>query len=129
METSSPLAAIRPPVPSFGQPGLFQPAAHAHLAMNPRGSGTFEPKDQFTNHLQRHYADYKLNVKSVQGSSPAASLAADLSQNFTITESRLVTTSCLVSYALGTPIADLLRLVLVARASPPPVGLSLPRQI
>lgn len=88
METSSPLAAMRPPPAPFGQRGLFQSHhAYPHLSMNPRGSGTFGLRDQFTNHLQRPYPDY-LNSKSVQGSSPAASLAADLSQNFTITDTR-----------------------------------------
>jgi len=71
--------------------------------MNPRGSGTFSLGDQFTNHLQRSYPDYHLNVKAVQGSSPAASLAADLSQNFSITDARLVTAASLSPPPLSSP--------------------------
>lgn len=97
METSSPLAAMRPPAPMFGQRGLFRSHAHSHLSANPRGSGTLNLREQFG--LQRSYQPYSdsfnsfsnsFNVKAVQGSSPAASLAADLSQNFSITDARFV---------------------------------------
>jgi M-phase inducer tyrosine phosphatase len=89
METSSPLAAIRPSAPSFGQRDLFVPHAHAtsHLAASPLMSSTLNLREHFN--LQRSHPDF-LNVKSVRGSSPTASLAADLSQNFNIADARLV---------------------------------------
>jgi M-phase inducer tyrosine phosphatase len=80
METSSPLAAMRPAPPSsFGQSNLFGP----HLVPSPLGRG------QFTFQLPR--PEY-FNTKSVRGSSPGASLAADLSQNFKLNDARLVPT-------------------------------------
>ncbi|OTB06596.1 hypothetical protein M426DRAFT_104706 [Hypoxylon sp. CI-4A] len=75
MDASSPLAAMRPaPVHNWGQP--------PHMCLpsrNPFGSGSFNIREQ----LQRNKPDY-FNLKTVRGSSPAASLAADLSQNFRI---------------------------------------------
>ncbi|SPQ18537.1 f094a873-3987-410d-ace2-8b2944faecff [Thermothielavioides terrestris] len=74
METSSPLAAMRPTPPSnFGQSNMFGP----RLVPSPLDRG------QFT--FQLRNAEY-FNLKAVQGSSPAASLAADLSQNFKLNE-------------------------------------------
>ncbi|KAL2137017.1 hypothetical protein VTI74DRAFT_10493 [Chaetomium olivicolor] len=74
METSSPLAAMRPAPPStFGQGNLFGP----HLVPSPLG------RTQFT--FQRPNSEY-FNIKGVRGSSPAASLAADLSQNFKLND-------------------------------------------
>ena len=84
METSSPLAAMRPGAPSFGQQDLFHP--HAHMASNHVGPGSLHLRDQFA--MQHPHPDY-FNIKSIRGSSPTASLAADLSQNFNIAESRL----------------------------------------
>ncbi|RYP26474.1 hypothetical protein DL768_011708 [Monosporascus sp. mg162] len=72
---SSPLAAMHPaPIPTWG--------AHRDAPLdrgNPFSSGAFNIRDQ----LQRTKPDY-FNLKSVRGSSPSASLAADLSQNFRI---------------------------------------------
>ncbi|KAI4601495.1 cell division cycle- protein [Pestalotiopsis sp. 9143b] len=78
--TSSPLAAMHPaPAVSWGQSSdMFR--SHAHLSAGKAfGSGTFNIREQ----LQRSNPDY-FNLKSVRGSSPTASLAADLSQNFRI---------------------------------------------
>lgn len=76
METSSPLAAIRPAPPTFGQSNLFGPP----LGPSPLGPGSM-------NIFQRQNPEY-FNIKAVRGSSPAASLAADLSQNFKLNEAR-----------------------------------------
>ncbi|KAH9996114.1 rhodanese-like domain-containing protein [Xylariaceae sp. FL0662B] len=75
MDASSPLAAMHPaPVPSWGS------RSHTHLASgNLFATGTYNIREQ----LQRSKPDY-FNLKSVRGSSPTASLAADLSQNFRI---------------------------------------------
>ncbi|KAK2020650.1 rhodanese-like domain-containing protein [Colletotrichum zoysiae] len=74
MESSSPLAAMHRPmaVPCWGNKDLFRPRPHAF----PGGAGPVSLREQ----LHRP-GDY-FNVKDVHGSSPAASLAADLSQNF-----------------------------------------------
>ena len=78
METSSPLAAMRPaPHSNFGQSNLFS----SHLVPSPLGRG------QFTFQLPR--PEY-FNSKSIRGSSPGASLAADLSQNFKLNDARSV---------------------------------------
>ncbi|KXX80808.1 M-phase inducer phosphatase [Madurella mycetomatis] len=69
METSSPLAAMRPAPPG----NLFGP----HLVPSPLGPNQFG--------FQRPNPEY-FNVKAVRGSSPAASLAADLSQNFKLND-------------------------------------------
>ncbi|KAI0176489.1 hypothetical protein GGR52DRAFT_364156 [Hypoxylon sp. FL1284] len=74
MDASSPLAAFRPAPagpPSWGQPYL--------PSRNSFGSGACAIHER----VQRSKDDY-FNLKSVRGSSPAASLAADLSQNFRI---------------------------------------------
>lgn len=79
MEASSPLAAMYPPAaPSFGHPDMFRSNGHAAFKGEPRGSGTL-----FRDRLMPKGKDY-FNVKGVNGSSPTASLAADLSQNFRI---------------------------------------------
>ncbi|CAM1506876.1 Fc.00g065170.m01.CDS01 [Cosmosporella sp. VM-42] len=79
MEASSPLAALhRPmPVPSWGSRDMFRSHPHAHFSTSSAGSATLSLREQ----LHKSTADY-FNVKDVRGSSPAASLAADLSQNF-----------------------------------------------
>lgn len=83
METSSPLAAMRPAPPStFGHGNLF---GGPHLMPSPLGAGTFS--------FQRANPEY-FNVKAVRGSSPAASLAADLSQNFKLNDARSVPYPC-----------------------------------
>lgn len=80
METSSPLAALRP---GFGQRDIFR--SHGGLlGATSLGGGLH---DQYA--FQRPNEQY-FNLKTVRGSSPAASLAADLSQNFKLNDSRLV---------------------------------------
>ncbi|KAL2270275.1 hypothetical protein VTJ83DRAFT_2459 [Remersonia thermophila] len=74
METSSPLAAMRPAPPSsFGQSNIFGP----RLVHSPLG------RTQFTFQIPK--ADF-LSNKGARGSSPGASLAADLSQNFKLND-------------------------------------------
>ncbi|KAM5355894.1 hypothetical protein ACJ41O_002540 [Fusarium nematophilum] len=75
MEASSPLAALhRPmPVPGWGSRDVFR--SHPHFSTASATSATLSLREQL------HRSDY-FNVKDVRGSSPAASLAADLSQNF-----------------------------------------------
>lgn len=90
MERSSPLAALRPAPPQFGgQRDLFRSRAQTHYSNNYTsnssfGSGAFNfsLRDQFNLNHPEYFS-----LKTI-GSSPAASLAADLSQNFSITESR-----------------------------------------
>ncbi|KAF4989701.1 hypothetical protein FDECE_14616 [Fusarium decemcellulare] len=73
MEASSPLAALHRPMPIHGWGrDVFRP--HFSSATT---SATMSLREQ----LHKSTADY-FNVKDVRGSSPAASLAADLSQNF-----------------------------------------------
>ncbi|KAI5858255.1 hypothetical protein GGS23DRAFT_331397 [Durotheca rogersii] len=70
MNSSSPLAAMRAsPAGNWGQ------LPHSRL----QAGNAFSLREQ----LQRPKPDY-FNLKSIRGSSPAASLAADLSQNFRI---------------------------------------------
>ncbi|KAJ8120629.1 hypothetical protein ONZ43_g2709 [Nemania bipapillata] len=102
MEASSPLAAMHPaPAPSWGYTshGAFGPG-------NPFGAGRSSIRDQ----LQRAKPDY-FNMKAIRGSSPSASLAADLSQNFCLdnelsprfpTPRRALFTSHMVDRALVT---------------------------
>ncbi|OTA63113.1 Rhodanese-like protein [Hypoxylon sp. EC38] len=73
MDSSSPLAAMRPaPATSWGQP-----SHHCLPSRNPFVSGNIGIREQ----LQRTRPDC-FNFGTVRGSSPGASLAADLSQNF-----------------------------------------------
>ncbi|KAI0546529.1 rhodanese-like domain-containing protein [Xylaria curta] len=75
MEASSPLAAMHPaPAPSW-----FGPAHSPFGSGNPFGAGRSSIREQ----LQRTRPDY-FNIKAIRGSSPSASLAADLSQNFSL---------------------------------------------
>lgn len=72
MEQSSPLAAIHRP--SFGQPwSRKDPFVPVTRIGGVGGMGLRE---------QLHKNTDILSIKDVRGSSPAASLAADLSQNF-----------------------------------------------
>ncbi|KAF3066521.1 M-phase inducer phosphatase [Daldinia childiae] len=74
MDASSPLAAMRPtPTPAWGQQ-----SRHYLPSRNPFGSGNIAIREQ----LHRSNPDYFNST--IRGSSPAASLAADLSQNFRI---------------------------------------------
>lgn len=93
MDTSSPLAAMRPAPPPFGQADLFGSHHRSHLApSNPLEAGSLNNlRDHFG--FQRPNADF-FNVKSVRGSSPTTSLAADLSQNFRINDARWVVGDC-----------------------------------
>ena len=80
MDASSPLAAMHPAPPIWGQSHDMFRSHHSHYSnSNPFGSGTLNIRD----HLQRSKPDY-FSLGSARGSSPTASLAADLSQNFRI---------------------------------------------
>jgi M-phase inducer tyrosine phosphatase len=81
METSSPLAAMQPPsfMPTWGHNDLFNSHAHSHLSSSPFKPGAFNFKDLSMKSNTDYFA-----MKPVRGSSPTASLAADLSQNFHI---------------------------------------------
>ncbi|KAI0964752.1 rhodanese-like domain-containing protein [Xylaria arbuscula] len=75
MEASSPLAAMHP----AAAPSWFCPSHSPYGSGNIFGAGRPSIRSQ----LQRARPDY-FNVKSIRGSSPSASLAADLSQNFSL---------------------------------------------
>jgi M-phase inducer tyrosine phosphatase len=82
MEASSPLAAMQPPsfMPAWGHNDLFNSHAHSRLSTSSSfGPGAFNFKDLSMKSSSDYYA-----MKPVRGSSPTASLAADLSQNFHI---------------------------------------------
>jgi M-phase inducer tyrosine phosphatase len=65
------------PVPGWGSNrDIFRSHSHAHFPA-PSSNGALSLREQ----LHKNPGDY-FNVKDLQGSSPAASLAADLSQNF-----------------------------------------------
>ncbi|RAH73387.1 putative tyrosine protein phosphatase MIH1 [Aspergillus aculeatinus CBS 121060] len=85
MEHSSPLAAMQPPSVMFGH--CFRPdASTAYASFSPMAGlahSTFNFKELS---MKKAHGDY-FNVKPVRGSSPTASLAADLSQNFHIDQS------------------------------------------
>lgn len=83
MEHSSPLAAMQPPSVLFGH--CFRSDATSSCGgsfggMNGFGPNSFNFKDLS---MKKSHSDY-FSVKPISGSSPAASLAADLSQNFHI---------------------------------------------
>lgn len=81
MEHSSPLAAMQPPSMLFGH--CFRAESSSYSSCAPRsglGPSPFNFKDLS---MKKGHGDY-LNMKPVRGSSPTASLAADLSQNFHI---------------------------------------------
>ncbi|KAH7328627.1 hypothetical protein B0I35DRAFT_473310 [Stachybotrys elegans] len=75
MEASSPLAAMHRPmaVPSWGS-DIFRPRPHHYASATSAAMSLREQLHKGTN-------DY-FNAKDLRGSSPAASLAADISQNF-----------------------------------------------
>ncbi|KAI9171462.1 M-phase inducer phosphatase [Paramyrothecium foliicola] len=79
MEASSPLAALhRPmPIPSWAPKDIFRSHPHAHYTTSAATTASMSLREQ----LHKSTADY-FNAKDVRGSSPAASLAADISQNF-----------------------------------------------
>jgi M-phase inducer tyrosine phosphatase len=86
MEASSPLAALhRPMLPTWGSRDVFR--GHPHYATSSVTSASMSLREQMHKHSNGDY----FNVKDVRGSSPAASLAADLSQNFRLdSDSRFV---------------------------------------
>lgn len=83
MEASSPLAAMQAPfMPAWGRSDMYTSHAHAHLARATGfGPGSFDFRDLSMKGPGKQ--DY-FAMQPVRGSSPAASLAADLSQNFHI---------------------------------------------
>ncbi|KAJ5985186.1 hypothetical protein N7522_012382 [Penicillium canescens] len=84
MEHSSPLAAMQPPSVMFGHCFRSEaPTAYPLGSMSGFGGNPFNFKDLS---MKRSSSDY-FNMKPVRGSSPTASLAADLSQNFHIDQS------------------------------------------
>jgi hypothetical protein len=71
-------------IPIWGTRDAFR-SHNAHLNKNTGGAGTLSLRER----MHRNQPDY-FNVGDVRGSSPAASLAADLSQNFRLdSEARL----------------------------------------
>lgn len=95
MEHSSPLAAMQPPSVLFGH--CFRPdVPTSYGSFGPRSGlkpSSFNFKDLS---MKRSQADY-FNVKPVRGSSPTASLAADLSQNFHIDQRFVTVALCLLA--------------------------------
>ncbi|KAG6007164.1 hypothetical protein E4U21_006267 [Claviceps maximensis] len=79
MEASSPLAAMHRPLaaPAWGNRDLFRPRPHSHYSTSSSTMTAVSLREQ----IHKHTADY-FSINDVRGSSPAASLAADLSQNF-----------------------------------------------
>lgn len=87
MEHSSPLAAMQPPSMLLGHcfrpdPPKSYPSCGSMSGLGGPGgpAGNFNFKDLS---MKKSHSDY-FNLKPVRGSSPTASLAADLSQNFHI---------------------------------------------
>lgn len=87
MERSSPLAAMQPPSISFGQWGCRTDISSSISDQGGQyggslryGPDSFNFKDLSMTSLPTDY----FNLKPIRGSSPTASLAADLSQNFHI---------------------------------------------
>ncbi|KIW03034.1 uncharacterized protein PV09_05687 [Verruconis gallopava] len=82
MEFSSPLAAMQPPPRPFGfGRDITNVPRPRH---NPFGKPNFNFRDLS---MKKHSSDYFTLKTGVRGSSPTASLAADLSQNFHIDQS------------------------------------------
>jgi len=87
IEASSPLAAMQPPS-YLGRCGGFgadaQPLYASLAAAKGFGVNSFNFRDlSMKRPTQKSHPDY-FNLRPVRGSSPTASLAADLSQNFHI---------------------------------------------
>ncbi|RAL66259.1 hypothetical protein DID88_005930 [Monilinia fructigena] len=83
---SSPIAAMQPSsfMPAWARNDMYTSHPHAHMSnvtTNSFGPGAFDFRDLSMKHSAN--PDYFM-VKPVRGSSPTASLAADLSQNFHI---------------------------------------------
>ncbi|GAW14506.1 hypothetical protein ANO14919_039090 [Xylariales sp. No.14919] len=103
METSSPLAAMHPAAAPAWCCSSHSPFGSGNIF----GAGRPSIREQ----LQRARPDY-FNVKAIRGSSPSASLAADLSQNFSLdndfsprfpTPRRALFTSNMMSRDITTP--------------------------
>lgn len=84
IEASSPLAAMQPQA-YMGHMGYNNTDIHGMLASAQKfSSNNFNFRDLSMNQpIKRSNSDY-FSLKPVRGSSPTASLAADLSQNFHI---------------------------------------------
>lgn len=87
MEASSPLAAMQPPAfhghYGFGNADI-PPSFVSFASAKNFGPSSFNFKDLAMHQsLKRSNSDY-FSMRPVRGSSPTASLAADLSQNFHI---------------------------------------------
>ena len=83
MEASSPLAAMQPAsiMPTWGRKDFYPTHRTSHLPGASRfGPGAFNFKDLS---MKKNNPDY-FGMGPIRGSSPTASLAADLSQNFHI---------------------------------------------
>jgi M-phase inducer tyrosine phosphatase len=87
MEASSPLAAMQPPafMVHSGYHNADVPASYMSLASAKKfGPSSFNFRDLSMHQpMKRSNSDY-FSIGPVRGSSPTASLAADLSQNFHI---------------------------------------------
>ena len=87
MERSSPLAAMQPPALPMGNFGCMATSreSYTEFGSNYGGSLVYGPSSFNFKDLSmvRAPIDY-FSLKPVHGSSPTASLAADLSQNFHI---------------------------------------------
>ena len=84
MERSSPLAAMQPPALPFGQWGCRGEAHPLYSDYNGGRLSFGPPSFNFKDlSMAKGPTDY-FSLKPVRGSSPTASLAADLSQNFHI---------------------------------------------
>ncbi|KAI1001646.1 M-phase inducer phosphatase [Podosphaera aphanis] len=84
MEASSPLASMRAPsfMPTWGHNEIYNPHSHTHhFSSNLFGPGAFNFRDNST---KRTSTSDCFQSKETRGTSPTASLAADLSQNFHI---------------------------------------------
>ena len=80
MEHSSPLAAMQPPSVMFGHCFRSEASTYPLGSMSGFGGNPFNFKELS---MKKSTSDY-FNLKPIRGSSPTASLAADLSQNFHI---------------------------------------------
>ncbi|KAJ5320873.1 hypothetical protein N7476_003875 [Penicillium atrosanguineum] len=102
MEHSSPLAAMQPPSVMFGH--CFRAEPTSYPSLSGFGPNSFNFKDLS---MKKSGPDY-FNMNPLRASSPTASLAADLSQNFHIDQSpqlatprRSLFTSSMLAHANG----------------------------
>ena len=92
MERSSPLAAMQPTGHFFGHCGFRTDGPTSFPSLPPNGAfgtSSFNFRDLS---MKKSHSDY-FSLKPVRGSSPTASLAADLSQNFHI-DQRCASSCC-----------------------------------